>query len=133
MNLCCRILLLLQALLLGLPTGWCCAIPCQKERGKSPSCCQGEAVQNCPICIRCATAQTQTPQNTHRPAQVCRCQGEDRVPPRSPREIPTGCELDAQAVIPAILVHSPLGTAVPHEEPRLLSRPVHILCCVWLC
>jgi hypothetical protein len=117
-----RILVLTTAVLLALPTGWCCSAPAAspKSSSKVPPCCRTEK-----------TNETRTPAC---PAQSdkCCCRNNDKTEPPAKLSFaaPLAITLDVLVDLPAIVI-----SAVADLEPSAVESPPprHLLLCVWLC
>jgi hypothetical protein len=123
-----RILALWSAFLLALPQGWCCflALPTVRSAeapAKVTACChRSDGVKHEP--------KAQAPQPA-KPLKACCCQPDTVAGPSAEKlTMDLGQVAAAAAAADVPIAHAP-GDLV--RGPYLLSPPLHLLHCVWLC
>lgn len=129
MGLFLRSLVLCNALLLALPQGWCCLIPLATA-------CPDETPVEAAECCHCSNGvkhepSTPTPKPA-KPLKACCCQPDSLAGPNAEK-----FHFDLGMVAPVDATVSDL--ALPNNPGQvahgfhLLSPPLNLLHCVWLC
>ena len=124
---CLRCLALGCSLLVALPSAWCCILSAPvaaKEPTKARSCC------------RCAERE-QAPAPQRRPAPQketdCPCYDRNATAPDGPKVVDSDLSFPTAAgALAAVLVAMGDGDGTP-VTLHLLSPPLRLLHCVWLC
>jgi hypothetical protein len=115
-----RLLCLGCGLLLALPPAWCCwtSQPAPQAEPAHASCCHKEATPT----------QAPLPTPTH-----CPCDDIRTVTPAGPAKV--AADLALPALLATAVVETPRAGAPADVAPipPPLSRPLHLLRCVWLC
>ena len=126
MGIFVRSLVLCNAFLLALPQGWCCFVPV-------PSACPNEAPANakCSHCSRDVKHEPSAPTpEPAKPDKVCCCQSDTLAGLNAEK-----FQLDPGLVAP---VSAAADIPLPNRSAEiarchLLSPPLHLVHCVWLC
>src|SRR5579884_1984911 len=132
-------LALVCALVLALPSGWCCVLPLQAVR-TSPSsvsaacCCCHETTDTAqPSC--CCCGKSKSPDRPAQPAplvKACSCSTPLSTPPTS--DAPSQPQATTLLVCPGLDVSTTAGVTVEQlEDFSPLSCPLHLFQCVWRC
>lgn len=124
-----RTLVLCNALVLALPTGWCCTFAAPPV--------EAAPVQKAPACPHCAANQEKPanpdpkPKPSH-PTPSCQCQPDLLVS--------TGADKVEVDLTPVFLLTVPVAELVAHPEANdaspafhTNSPPRHVRHCLWLC
>jgi hypothetical protein len=114
----------LLALILALPTGWCCIDYATPSGNSQPV----KARSGCPMC-----AGRSAPDRSKAPVKSKSCCCEVRATPA--KSTPSTVSLDAQpAFVVARIEAAGAGEAFPDQPAaRGPTIPLHVLACVWLC
>lgn len=130
-------LMLVYALVLALPSGWCCLLPLQSVQAANeqskPSCCSKAAAHPNKSCCSRKTNRPTAPACPSPLVKACCCSTQltpppDRVAPDQP-----------EAIANLVLADADFATAggffaQRHEVPfPSLSCPLQLLLCVWRC
>jgi hypothetical protein len=124
-----HLLLLVACMLLAPPPGWCCLVPVRTQH-KSETLAKAE-----PCCPACAThAPNEKPDEDHSvpPRSWCCC--EPNVLASTQRVSAPDLDL-TPALVPVVATADGLASQAPAPvaAPLPPSRPLHLLCSVWLC
>jgi hypothetical protein len=127
MGLLCQSLVLCNALLMGLPQGWCCVVPFQTAESQAPG------TRSCPHCKQ--AAQTKSPSQKQEPVQPinsCRCQADMTGVKAAKTVLP-----DLSSALPVAVARADLlldgGTVPDSIVCNVNSPPLQLIHCVWLC
>src|SRR5437588_9238821 len=124
-----RSLVFCNALLLALPQAWCCFVPL-------PTACPDEAPVEVAECCPCSDSVKQKPAaptpEPAKPLKACCCQPDTLAGPNAEK---FHLDLGVVAPVSATAPDLPLPNAPGQIDHgfHLLSPPLHVLHCVWLC